>query len=84
MSKNPGNGPENRAGKPILTLDSGVQYTSKNVHDIPEIGAMADRLERGWTWFEENPGHPQFAAREDRWIAWLREYEAACDEAYGR
>lgn len=84
MSKTPENGPENRDGKPILTLDRDVQYTSKNVHDIPEIAAMVERLERGWRWFEENPGHPQFEQWEDRWIAWLREYEAACDEAYAR
>ena len=84
MSKTPENGPENRAGTPILTLDSGVQYTSKNVHDIPEIAAMVERLERGWRWFGRNPAHPNFAQREERWIGWLREYEAACDEAYAR
>lgn len=84
MSKSPEIGSENGFGKPISTLDTGVQYTSKNVHDIPEIAAMAERLEKGWQWFERNPNHPNFAQREGRWIEWLREYERACDEAYGR
>lgn len=49
-----------------------------------EVRKLVDRLERGWAWFDANPDHPQFAAREDRWIAWLREYEAAFDAALGR
>lgn len=55
---------------------------TRNRHQ--EIRKLVDRLERGWAWFEANPGHPEFEAREERWIAWLREYEAAYDEAVGR
>lgn len=36
-----------------------------------------DRLERGWRWLAAHPDHPEHRAREDRFIGWLRRYEAA-------
>ena len=77
MSKNPENGPILGSGAGKTVLDNDVQELSKNVQELPHVAELVERLERGWKWFDENPGHPQFEQREDRWIAWLREYEAA-------
>lgn len=77
MSKNPGNGPILGSGTGKTVLDTHVQESSKNVQDGTDVAELLDRLERGWRWFERNPAHPNFAQREERWIGWLREYEAA-------
>jgi len=46
-----------------------------------DIERARKRLEAGWTWFERNADHPEFARREERWIDWLKEYEALIDRA---
>ncbi len=55
-----------------------------SVFDEPtntDIERARKRLEAGWTWFERNADHPEFARREERWIEWLKEYEALIDRA---
>lgn len=40
---------------------------------------LVSLMERGEKWLADHEDHPQFAEREDQWIAWLREYEAIED-----
>lgn len=49
---------------------------SRGVDAKRETDDLAAWLNRAWTWCEANPDHPETAAREERWIAGLRRYEA--------
>lgn len=79
MSKNPEIGSNFGSGKPKNVLDNDVQELSKNVQESDPLKPLVDRLNAGWEWLDAHPDHPEFEARTDRWIAWLREYERAFD-----
>ena len=56
-----------------------AKNVSVTINRQHEIQRMAQRLFAGWAWLDENPADFEFEVREDRWIAWLREYEEVCD-----
>ena len=39
--------------------------------------ALVLELEKGWTWLDEHPNHPEAEAFCTRWIERLRQYERA-------
>jgi hypothetical protein len=39
----------------------------------------ARKLGTGWDWLEAHRHHPDYDAREDRWLEWLATYEATAD-----
>lgn len=54
--------------------------TLKAEHDLDRMCTeLAAQLTTQLEWLHSNAGHHQFAAFEDRWLADLAIYEAACD-----
>lgn len=45
------------------------------------VRVLADRLDRGWNLINTEPDPARRSKLEDHWIALLRDYEAACDQA---
>ncbi len=81
-----------RLGRASAAMPEGVEPVSENrrrarwdelarkgvaVHRRKQ--SLVDRLERGWWWLADHPDAADFAEREDRWLAWIAEYEACCD-----
>ena len=44
-----------------------------------DVTELAAQLDTQLTWLFEHPTHPRFTELEDRWLADLKHYEAACD-----
>ncbi len=44
-----------------------------------DVTELAAQLDTQLTWLFEHPAHPRFTELEDRWLADLKHYEAACD-----
>lgn len=44
-----------------------------------DVTDLAAQLDTQLTWLFEHPNHPRFPELEDRWLADLKHYEAACD-----
>lgn len=48
-----------------------------------DVTDLAAQLDTQLTWLFEHPTHPRFTELEDRWLADLEHYEAACDVLNG-
>ncbi len=46
-----------------------------------DIHVLAGRLNAGWVMIDAEPDDAKRARLEDYWIALLRQYESACDQA---
>lgn len=44
-----------------------------------DVTELAAQLDTQLTWLNEHTTHPRFTELEDRWLADLKHYEAACD-----
>jgi len=59
----------------------GVVLT-RGVEAAKEAKRLYAWLDRANDWCTAHPDHLEFIAREDRWIATLREYEIVCDAVF--